>query len=220
MAYKESEYLQVSGIQHYLFCRRQWALIHIENQWAENVLTVSGNILHETAHSAERPTKRGDVIITYSMPVFSPTLGVSGMCDVVEFQKDPNGTVINGFDGRFVPYPIEYKRGSPKENSSDIFQLCTQALCLEQMLCCDIPKGALYYGETRRRLEVVFTDELRNRVTDTLKEMHDLYKRGYTPKVKPTKACRSCSLQELCLPQLMRTTSVKTYIENSLKEIP
>ena len=220
MAYKESEYLQVSGIQHYLFCRRQWALIHIENQWAENVLTVSGNILHETAHSAERPTKRGDVIITYSMPVFSPTLGVSGMCDVVEFHKDPNGTVINGFDGRFVPYPIEYKRGSPKEDSSDVFQLFTQALCLEQMLCCDIPKGALYYGETRRRLEVVFTDELRNRVTDTLKEMHDLYKRGYTPKVKPTKACRSCSLQELCLPQLMRTTSVKTYIENSLKEIP
>lgn len=102
MAYKESEYLQVSGIQHYLFCRRQWALIHIENQWAENVLTVSGNILHETAHSAERPTKRGDVIITYSMPVFSPTLGVSGMCDVVEFHKGPNGTVINGFDGRFV----------------------------------------------------------------------------------------------------------------------
>ena len=128
MAYKESEYLQISGIQHYLFCRRQWALIHIENQWAENVLTVSGNILHETAHSAERPTKRGDVIITYSMPVFSPTLGVSGMCDVVEFHKDPNGTAINGFDGRFVPYPIEYKRGSPKEDSSDVFQLCTQAL--------------------------------------------------------------------------------------------
>ena len=113
---------------------------------------------------------------------------------------------------------MEYKRGSPREDRANELQLCGQALCLEEMLCCDIPKGALYFGETRRRVEVAFTPELRREVTETLAEMHRLYRRGYTPKVKPTKACNACSLKELCLPKLMRGSSVKSYLERHMED--
>ena len=181
MIYGEEDFLQLSGLQHFKFCRRQWALIHIENQWAENFRTTDGAILHENAHNGDFTESRGNLIITRDMRIFSRTLGVSGACDVLEFHRGENGIPLKGKKGLWQPYPVEYKRGRPKETSMDALQLCGQAMCLEEMLCCEIPKGALYYGEPRRRTEVVFRTELRQEVRSLTSLMHDLYIRGYTP---------------------------------------
>ena len=118
------------------------------------------------------------------------------------------------------PFPVEYKRGKPKENTEDALQLCGQAMCLEEMLCCEIPCGALYYGETRHRTEVVFTPELKQEVKSLLAEMHDLYKRGRTPRGKPSKGCNACSLKERCLPKLMKTRNVSDYLRRGMEENP
>lgn len=217
MKYSEEDYLPLSGIQHFAFCRRQWALIHIENQWAENERTVDGTIMHEKAHSGDVES-RGDVVIMRALRVFSATLGVSGECDVVEFNRNADGISLNGHDGLWQPYPVEYKRGKPKEHNADEMQLCAQAMCLEEMLCCTIPCGALFYGEPRRRTEVEFTPELRRAVEDSLNEMHDYYKRGYTPKAKPRKGCTACSLREICLPKMAQRKSVAAYVEGALNE--
>ena len=164
MEYNEEDYLMLSGLQHFRFCRRQWALIHIENQWEENYRTIDGKIVHENAHDQSFTESRGDIIITRGVNVFSRTLGVSGQCDVLEYHRDENGYSFNGKEGKWRPYPVEYKRGAPRNDTGDVLQLCGQAMCLEEMLCCDIPKGALYYNETRRRVSVDFTEELRREV--------------------------------------------------------
>ena len=156
--YKEEDYLQLSGIQHFAFCRRQWALAYIELQWDENVRTVEGKLLHEKAHDPTNAEKRGDLIISRGMPVYSRELGISGECDVVEFHRSQDGITLFGRDGLYEVIHIEYKRGKPKENDVDILQLMAQALCLEEMLCCQIPFGYLYYGETRHRKIVEFTE--------------------------------------------------------------
>lgn len=214
--FDDEDFLQLSGLQHFLFCRRQWALIHIENLWAENLRTTSGEIMHERTHNEALSEKRGDVIITRGMGISSRTLGISGKCDVLEFHRESGGVQINGWDGLWLPFPVEYKRGAPKRDDCDAAQLCAQAMCLEEMLCCKIPCGALFYGETRRRLPVEFIAELRKEVTDALTEMHELYKRGYTPKVRPRKSCNACSMRELCLPVLLKGRSVKEYMEEIL----
>lgn len=220
MIYSEEEFLQLSGIQHFKFCRRQWALIHIEQQWAENYRTIDGALMHKNAHDAQFQESRGNLYITRGVSVFSSTLGVSGQCDVLEYHRADTGIPIKGKEGLWQPYPVEYKRGSPREDTGDTLQLCGQAMCLEEMLCCDIPEGALYYGETHRRVTVPFTDELRREVRDMLTQMHELYRRGYTPKVKPSKSCNACSLKELCLPKLMKNRSVAGYLKDAMEELP
>lgn len=220
MTYSEEDFLQLSGLQHFKFCRRQWALIHVESQWTENFRTTDGAILHQNAHNGEFSQSRGDLLITRGMRVFSRTLGVSGACDVLEFHRGSHGIPLNGREGLWQPFPVEYKRGRPKESTEDALQLCGQAMCLEEMLCCDIPRGALYYGQTRRRTEVTFTPELRLEVSTLLAEMHELYKRGRTPKVKPNKGCSVCSLKELCLPKLMRNRNVSDYLRRGMEENP
>jgi len=217
--YDEDDYLLLSGIQHFVFCRRQWALIHIEQQWAENLRTVEGEILHDKAHDAYAKEKRNDLVISRSMPVFSKTMGVNGVCDIVELHEDPNGVRIFGREGLYRPAPVEYKRGKPKETAEDILQLTAQALCLEEMLLCDIPEGYLFYGEINHRIKVNFDDTIRKRVVDTFKEMHDVYDRRYTPKVKPGKHCRACSMADICLPKLCRNRSAADYIRVSLAEV-
>ncbi len=144
----------------------------------------------------------------------------SGQCDAVEFHRDPAGVPLQNREGLWRPYPVEYKRGKPKEHSADELQLCAQAMCLEEMLCCAVPEGALYYGEPRRRTVVCFTPELRGQVQDSLTEMHELYRRRYTPKVKPTKACNACSLKDLCLPKLMRNRKVSDYLSCAMEDLP
>ncbi len=218
MNYSEESFLLLSGLQHFRFCRRQWALIHIEQQWAENFRTVNGALMHRNAHDAGFQESRGELYVTRSVSVFSPTLGVSGQCDVLEYHRGNTGIPLRGKGGLWQPCPVEYKRGSPREDTGDALQLCGQALCLEEMLCCRIPEGSLYYGEIRRRVTVPFTEELRGEVRRMLEEMHELFKRGHTPRVKPGKHCNACSLKELCLPKLMKTRSVAAYLKDAMEE--
>ncbi|MCD7772213.1 MAG: CRISPR-associated protein Cas4 [Oscillospiraceae bacterium] len=217
--YTEDKYILLSGIQHFIFCRRQWTLIHIEQLWQENYLTTDGSLFHSNAHDTEFVESRGDTIITRGVYLHSSRLGVSGQCDILEFRRSVDGITLSGRDGSWLPYPIEYKRGKPREDTGDAHQLCGQAMCLEEMLCCHIPAGALYYGEIKRRVEVEFTDELRSEVESALKEMHELFERGYTPKVRPKKGCQSCSMKELCLPKLMKVRSARDYMKDSLEEV-
>lgn len=216
--YREEDYLMLSGLQHFAFCRRQWALIHIEQQWAENERTVDGFLFHTTAHDEEKIEKRGNLLITRGLRIQSSALGMSGICDVVEFHKSKSGISLFSYDGLWQPYPVEYKKGAPKAKAADELQLCGQALCLEEMLLCEIPRGSLFYGENRRRTEVEFTQELRNKVNDMAKEMHELWEKGYTPKVKPQKGCNACSLKEICIPKLGKTKTVTSYIEKRMLE--
>lgn len=216
--YDEEDFLQLSGIQHFAFCRRQWALAYIELQWQENVRTVEGKILHENAHDASQKEKRGDLIIVRAMPIHSREMGVSGECDVVEFHKDKEGIPLSGREGNYKVIPVEYKRGIPKQDDSDALQLSAQALCLEEMLCCEIPCGYIYYGETRHRSKIAISDELRKKTKDIFAEMHTYYDRRYTPKVKISKKCNACSLKDICLPVLNKNKSVSKYIDRVLSE--
>lgn len=216
--YEEDNFLQLSGIQHFAFCRRQWALSYIELQWNENVRTVEGKLLHERAHDDSIMEKRGDKIISRAMPIRSRELGISGECDVVEFHKAKDGVILAGRDGLYEVIPIEYKRGRPKENDIDILQLVAQAMCLEEMLCCEIPVGYLYYGETRHRISVEISAEYKQRVREMFTEMHRYYDQRYTPKVKRTKSCNACSLSDICLPVLNKIRSLDQYISSALEE--
>ena len=218
MEYAEDDYLMISGIQHFKFCRRQWALIHVEQQWAENVHTVTGELMHKKAHDPYLTEKRKDTIIVRALPVSSRELGISGECDVVEFHKCEDGIQLHGHRGLYYVFPVEYKKGKPKLTEEDKLQVVAQALCLEEMFSTRAAQGAIFYGETRRREQIEITEELREEVIHMLAEMHQYYARKYTPKVKPSKVCNACSLKDICLPKLNKTVSVKTYIEQRLEE--
>jgi CRISPR-associated exonuclease Cas4 len=217
--YTSDELLPLSGIQHFVFCRRQWALIHIERQWQENALTVEGKLLHKRADDPFFTETRKGVITTRSVPVASYRLGLSGVCDVVEFTESPDGVKLPGREGLYLPAPVEYKRGHEKRDPCDEAQLCAQAICLEEMLAVTIPEGYLYYGETRHRVKVELTTELRGLVHTMSEEMHAYFARGYTPRVKPSKACRSCSLADVCLPELQeKVIAASKYIQQQIKD--
>lgn len=218
MEYNEDDFLQLSGIQHFAFCRRQWALIHIEQLWDDNLRTAEGDLLHENCHDSYFSESRGEVIISRGVPVYSRTLGVSGECDVVEFRRHPRGIEMAGRDGRFTVFPVEYKHGQPKDDDIDILQLTAQAMCLEEMLSCEINEGSIYYGQTKKRIKVGFSDESRKRVAELFSEMHQLMKRGYVPKVKSNKSCNACSLKNLCLPKLMKASDAKKYVKENVCE--
>lgn len=215
--YTADELLPLSGIQHFSFCRRQWALIHVERQWQENVLTVEGKLLHQRADDPFFAEVRSGVIITRSMPVASYRLGLVGVCDVVEFTPSEEGVNLPGRQGIYRPMPVEYKRGKEKFDPCDEVQLCAQAICLEEMLSVPIFTAGLFYGETRRRVAVELSAALRAEVSRMAQEMHAYFERGYTPQVKPSKACKSCSLNDLCLPGLQnKPVSASSYIQNQV----
>lgn len=218
MEYAEEDYLMISGIQHFKFCRRQWALIHIEQQWAENEHTVIGELMHKKAHDPYLTEKRKDAIIARALPVASREMGVTGECDVVEFHRCEDGIRLHGHRGLFSVYPIEYKKGKPKATEEDQLQLTAQAMCLEEMFSTQIMEGALFYGKTKRREVVEITEALRREVKETFLEMHQYYERKYTPKVKMSKGCNRCSLKEICMPRLEKTISVEKYISQVFQE--
>jgi len=218
MEYNEEDYLMISGIQHFEFCKRQWALIHIEQQWEENVRTIEGHDVHSRVDQPFTREKRGNKLVVRAMPVKSNALGVSGVCDAVEFIADADGVEIHGMDGRHLPYPVEYKRGKPKTGDEDILQLTAQAICLEEMLLCQVDTGYIFYNEVKRRIEVPLTVEVKEKVGALVKEMKDYYDRRYTPKVKVGKFCNSCSLRNICLPKLMKKQSARKYIEGRINE--
>jgi len=204
MNYSEDDLILLSALQHYIFCPRQCALIHVEQIWSENLLTAEGRIMHERVHEEGRES-RGDVRIERGVPLRSLRLGLSGMADVVEFHRQP--------DGSWKPFPVEYKRGKPKPDDCDRVQLCAQALCLEEMLKVEIPSGAIFYGKTRHRHDVVFDEALRKETEETAEQVHKLIESGVTPRPVYQSKCDSCSLFESCLPKTIeKTRSVQKYL--------
>lgn len=187
------EPLPISGLQHLAFCPRQWGLIHLEQAWAENRLTAEGRLLHERADLPGQ-VRRYEVRSVRGLMLESRSLRLSGRADVVEFRPEP--------------FPVEYKRGKRKPTDCDLVQLCAQALCLEEMLCATVPAGAIFYGEPRRRIEVLFTAELRARTESLAREMHRLYENRTTPAAIPGPHCRRCSLVEICMPNVTDRSDV------------
>jgi len=204
------------------FCERQWALIHLEQQWAENLLTAEGRDLHEHVHEAGSESRRSLVVVR-GLPLRSFRLGISGQADAVEFRAvdggDPAGVALDGKAGRWLPSPVEYKRGKPKKTICDLVQVCAQALCLEEMFGVGIPGGALFYATPRRRQEVPFTTELRRQTERLCARMQDLYQRRETPAPFYTKGCESCSLKEVCLPRALGAPrDVRAYLAKAFRE--
>ncbi len=217
--YPEDRWLLLSGIQHFVFCRRQWALIHIEQGWVDNSLTTLGNLIHESVHeSARRFEKRGDLLIARGLHIYSRRLGITGVCDVVEFVKDDLGIELYEVKGKYKPTPVEYKRGNPKKGDEDIVQVTAQAMCLEEMLGCEVNEAVLYYGTTNRRLVIPLDEQRRNRVRELYAEMHRYMDRRFTPRTKLGKKCKSCSLRDICLPEMDRYSSAKRYVQQSITE--
>ncbi len=192
--YQENDYIQLSALQHMLFCQRQCALIHVEQLWVENKFTAEGRVMHERVDRGDQED-RGRVRVEYSLPLKSSRLGITGKADVVEFHLMDDGK------RHWVPFPVEYKRGKPKKNDSDKVQLCAQALCLEEMLDQKIKDGALFYGKTRRRLKVEFDESLRRITCETAEKIHRLISFGETPMARYEKKCDTCSFFDLCLPK-------------------
>ena len=206
----DDELIAISALSHYSYCPRRCALVHIEQVWTENRFTAEGRILHERVHEEDRKT-RGDVRIDYGVALRSLRLGLIGKADVVEFHRQP--------DGSWLPFPVEHKRGKPKTDDCDKVQLCAQAICLEEMLDAAISEGALFYGQTRHRLDVVFDEALRRETEDTAQRAHDLIDSGITPKPVYEKRCESCSLIAECLPKaIQKRRSVKSYLTRILGE--
>lgn len=219
MVNNEDHYLLLSGIQHFEFCKRQWALIHVEQQWEENVRTIEGQYIHRKADQPFLKEKRRDKFVVRALPIKSKELRITGVCDVVEFKRDDaNGVSIQGSSEKYSPIPIEYKRGKPKTHNADKLQLAAQAICLEEMLLCQIPVGYLFYNEIKHRVEVPISENKRQRVKTITEEMHQYFNKRHTPKVKTGSFCKSCSLQNICLPRLMEKQTVSKYIERKIKE--
>lgn len=200
MAYSEDDLIQLSALQHYAFCKRQCALIHIEMLWEENLLTVEGKLLHEKVDSA-KPESRGNIKIQYGLPIRSLKLGIIGKADVVEFHKKGNV---------WVPFPVEYKRGKPKSDDWDRIQLCAQAICLEEMLSINVPQGALFYGKIKRREDVIFDSILREKTALTAMEARVLIERGITPQAEYSSKCDQCSILNFCLPK--KAKQIHSYL--------
>lgn len=211
MSYSEDALLPLSALQHFMFCARQCALIHLEQAWSENRLTAEGRLMHEHVHEAGDES-RGEARIVRGLRLRSLRLGLTGMADVVEFHHDAP-------TGARRPFPVEYKRGKPKPDPCDEVQLCAQALCLEEMLHVSIPEGALFYGKTRRRTGVRFTSRLRALVETTAARLHGLIDAGITPPPVLEAKCLNCSLHDLCLPEVAaRPPPAAAYLESVIAE--
>lgn len=227
-AQKDESTVMLSALQHYLFCPRQCALIHVEGVWNENYLTAAGRQLHERVNRKGGETRK-DVHLATALRLVSNRLGLTGIADMVEFHRqetqfDVSGKCVaahlSGRTGFWRPFPVEYKRGSPKEHRADEVQLCAQALCLEEMLCVSIASGALFYGETRRRTDVLFDDELRSLTEEIAAKVHELIGAGETPPPVLTKGCKACSLFDQCRPgDFGGRESARRWIDNQLEDV-
>ena len=228
LVYSDESPVMLSALQHYLFCSRQCALIHVEGVWNENYLTAAGRQLHERVDRRGGETRK-DVHLATALRLVSKRLGLAGVADMVEFHRqeipqDESGQTVAvrlpGRGGFWRPFPVEYKRGTPKSHRADEVQLCAQALCLEEMLCVSIAAGALFYGETRRRTDVAFDIELRSLTEDVARKVHALIHAGLTPPPVLTKGCQACSLVDVCRPgDVGGRDSVSRWIKNQIDEV-
>lgn len=205
--YDDEDLIMISALQHYVFCPRQCALIHIEQQWAENVYTIQGDLLHKRVHSEgseKRPKRKKE----FGMPIRSLEFGITGKTDAVEYADDGELRII------------EHKRGRPKKGGMDEIQICAQALCIEEMTGKTVSTGAVFYGKQKRRKEIPFTAELRRMTVEKIEELHCFIHEGKTPPplYLPGK-CPRCSMKDLCLPKKMdRKQTVRAYLNRMLKE--
>lgn len=219
--YTEEDMLMLSGIQHYMFCPRQWALIHLEQQWNENRLTMEGQLLHSNADNPEYRQKNGNTITLRSVRIASKRLGLYGLTDAVELlptSDGESGIRCKAYPGLWRPFPIEYKRGRPKHTPVDEVQLAAQAMCLEEMYGIDIDYGALFYGETRHREVISINSQLREQVIVNAEQMHKIIQTGDLPKASKGKYCKNCSLVDLCMPNIESCSSANTYLKKYLYE--
>jgi CRISPR-associated exonuclease Cas4 len=221
--YTEDKLLPISALQHFAFCERQWALIHLEGVWEENLLTAEGQLFHNHAHEAETEV-RGNLRIARGLRLRSLRLGLVGKADVVEFHRLKKnsiqlGVLFEGAPGCWKPVIVEYKRGKPKLGHEDDVQVCAQALCLEEMLAVILQSGSIFYGKPRRRHDVIFNNALREETESLVIRLHDLTRAGDTPLAEYSKKCRSCSLLNLCLPRITdKGQSVRRYLSKAIAE--
>lgn len=208
--------LAISGLQHFSYCKRQWALIHIEGLWQDNTLTAQGSDLHARAHDHEQSSFRDGILTIRSLPLSSKRLGLYGEADVVEFYPSESGISIEGYSGCFTPQICEYKRGHSKLSNCDRLQVCAQSICLEEMLACSIKTAALFYGEPRRREKLDLTDTLRLQIATMCSEMHGMVERMTIPKPEYKRGCESCSLISTCIPKMK--FKIGSYWEEAFKE--
>lgn len=213
----EDDYLMLSGIQHFYFCKRQWGLIHINQQWQENEYTIEGQFIHTKVDNPLLKEKRKDIFISRAMHVFSKELGLVGILDAVEFHKDSQGIQVNHKRGKWKPYIVEYKRGKPKKDNRDIIQLVAEVICLEETLGCKIDKSYLYYHSTNNKQEIEITKSLRAEVISYAKQMHIFYSTGKLPKAEYFRNCQTCSLVDVCMPRLSKKSkNTSNYIKNAI----
>jgi len=225
--YSEDDLLPLSAIQHFLFCERQCALIHIEQQWEENRFTAQGRLLHERVHEKECEN-RGGVRIVRGLAIRSMRLGLGGIADVVEFHRVSGPEYAEEFliklpdaTGWWKPFPVEYKRGRPKPGPCDEAQLCAQAICLEEMLNIKIAEGALFYHSIRRRKEVAFDDSLRALCEESALKLRELLTSYVTPPAANDHRCEFCSLIDLCSPHVSSgKKSAMRFLETQLTSLP
>ncbi|KQN97860.1 CRISPR-associated protein Cas4 [Paenibacillus sp. Leaf72] len=229
LLYQEDDLLMLSGVQHYAFCKRQWSLIHIEQQWSENVLTYEGQQMHGRADDPYFSETRGDVLISRALPLVCYSIGFYGKADVVEFHAvvssrsssiigERDAIALPGREGLWRPFPVEYKRGKPKSGDWDEVQLCAQAMALEEMFGVQLTEGALYYGERGRRVSVTLTEGLRRRVYALFEEMHGLFLAGLTLPAVYSSKCKNCSLLDICMPAILSRKSKQSrgYLQHYL----
>lgn len=211
--YSDDGLLALSGIQHFAFCERQWALIHIEKQWEENVRTVEGKQMHERVDDPYFTETRNNIKIVRSVPLVSRSLGLYGVADAIEYWQDSGDISSTKIS------IVEYKRGKPKADDRDEVQLCAQVTCIEEMLGAKIDCGYLFYGETRHRHKVDLDETLRTRVRELAKRMHDLFEKGITPTVTKQSKCRNCSLENICVPDLgKKRNAADRYLKHLVEE--
>ncbi|MGH8437080.1 MAG: CRISPR-associated protein Cas4 [Pseudomonas sp.] len=207
---EDDDLIPLSALQHYLYCPRQCALIHVEQLWAENRHTAEGRLLHERSDQPQTEQRHGIRTAT-AMPLVNQALGITGIADVVEFHLSDNGERI---------YPVEYKRGHPKKHRADEVQLCAQGLCLEAMFGQPVTEGALFYGKTRRRKVVPFDETLRVLTLETIQATRLLIESGRTPSAQyQPRRCDACSLIDLCQPHLLGCkSSVNAWLAKQIEE--
>jgi len=219
--YAEDEMLMLSGIQHYMFCPRQWALIHVEQQWADNKLTTEGQLLHKNVDNPFYRQKNGDTITLRSLHIASKQLGLYGITDAVELipSDSPEDSITHyRYPGYWKPYPVEYKRGRSKPDERDEVQLAAQVICLEEMYGINISYGALYYDEVKHREIISISDGLRKITQQCAKQMHDTFNSKELPRIIKKSHCKNCSLKDICVPEVSDCCQVQKYLQKNLYE--
>lgn len=207
--FSEDDLLDLSGLQHLSYCPRQWALIHLDSIWAENLYTIRGVLFHERAHTDGYTVEHG-VVADRGMYVRSLELGISGIADIVEHPIDEPAKLV----------PVEYKVGKPKTEDWDRIQVCAQAICLEEMFGGEIEEGALFYGKIRRRERIPFSSELRERVTSLCWKMHAIFESGVLPKAELSGKCKRCSLADVCMPESSSVSAAEYWNEAGERLVP